>query len=200
MAKKNVTLQQYLYLMSRQIGYVEKPVNRTKYSRKFGVRIAQWCGYLHNWLAVTLGWKLGVDVPDTAYTPNGVAWFKKHGKFFTKGSIPEGAWCYFDFPNDGLNRVSHIGTCVYDFGDGDVLTIEGNTSGNKAVRPDERNGGEVAVKIRPKKWIVGWGVPPYFPAPAPIVDDLIHQYAPHKVKFTFDVEFVPDKKLEKKVK
>jgi len=63
-----VTAEQFLTLMSKQIGYVERPINKTKYSRKFGVRVAQWCGYLHNWVAVKCGWKLGVHVPNTAYT------------------------------------------------------------------------------------------------------------------------------------
>jgi hypothetical protein len=188
-----VTAQQFISLMAGQIGYVEKPVNKTKYSRRFGVRVAQWCGYLHNWVAVKCGWKLGVDVPNTAYTPNGVAWFKQHGKFQTKGEIPVGAWVYFDFPGDSIDRVSHIGTCVFDFGDGDVLTIEGNTTGPKGLRLDQRNGGECAVKIRSKKLIVGWGVPPYVEALHPIVEELVVKFAPHKV--SYDVEFIPDDNL-----
>jgi hypothetical protein len=184
-----VTAEQFLTLMSKQIGYVERPINKTKYSRKFGVRVAQWCGYLHNWVAVKCGWKLGVHVPNTAYTPNGVAWFTREGKYETKGNIPVGAWLYFDFPGDDVNRVSHVGTCVFDFGDGEVLTIEGNTTGPKGLRVDQRNGGECAVKIRSKKLIVGWGLPPYADAPHPIVEKLVEQFAPHKVKY--DVEFEP---------
>ena len=184
-----VTAQQFLTLMSKQIGYVERPINKTKYSRKFGVRVAQWCGYLHNWVAVKSGWKLGVHVPNTAYTPNGVEWFTRQGKFYTKGDIPVGAWVYFDFPGDNISRVSHIGTCVFDFGDGEVLTIEGNTTGPKGLRADQRNGGECAVKIRSKKLIVGWGLPPYVDAPHPIVEKLVEQFAPHKIKY--DVEFEP---------
>jgi hypothetical protein len=185
-----VTAQEFLTLMSKQIGYVERPINKTKYSRKFGVRVAQWCGYLHNWVAVKSGWKLGVHVPNTAYTPNGVEWFTKQEKFFTKGTIPVGAWVYFDFPGDDISRVSHIGTCVFDFGDGEVLTIEGNTTGPKGLRADQRNGGECAVKIRSKKLIVGWGVPPYVDALHPIVEKLVEQYAPHKIKY--DVEFLAE--------
>lgn len=188
-----VTAQEFLTLMSKQIGYVERPINKTKYSRKFGVRVAQWCGYLHNWVAVKSGWKLGVHVPNTAYTPNGVEWFTKQEKFFTKGTIPVGAWVYFDFPGDDISRVSHIGTCVFDFGDGEVLTIEGNTTGPKGLRADQRNGGECAVKIRSKKLIVGWGLPPYVDAPHPIVEKLVEQFAPHKIKY--DVEFEPVEEL-----
>lgn len=185
-----VTVQQFLSLLADQVGYVEKPINKTKYSRKFGVRVAQWCGYLHNWVAVKCGWKLGVHVPNTAYTPNGVAWFKQHGVYKTKGEIPVGAWVYFDFPGDNVNRVSHVGTCVFDFGDGDVLTIEGNTTGPKGLRVDQRNGGECAVKIRSKSLIVGWGVPPYVDAPHPIVEQLVVKYAQNKIKY--DVEFLAE--------
>ena len=188
-----VTAQEFITLMSKQIGYVERPINKTKYSRKFGVRVAQWCGYLHNWVAVKSGWKLGVHVPNTAYTPNGVEWFTKQEKFFTKGTIPVGAWVYFDFPGDNISRVSHIGTCVFDFGDGEVLTIEGNTTGPKGLRADQRNGGECAVKIRSKKLIVGWGLPPYVDAPHPIVEKLVEQFAPNKIKY--DVEFEPVEEL-----
>ena len=53
---------------------------------------------------------------------------------------------YFDFPSDGVDRISHVGIVVKDNLDGTVTCIEGNTSSDK--KGDQRNGGEVCLKIR----------------------------------------------------
>ena len=56
---------------------------------------------------------------------------------------------YFDFPSDGVDRISHVGIVVKDNLDGTVTCIEGNTSSDK--KGDQRNGGEVCLKIRAYK-------------------------------------------------
>ena len=53
---------------------------------------------------------------------------------------------YFDFPGDNVNRISHVGIVVKDNGDGTVTCIEGNTAPDK--KGDQRNGGEVCLKVR----------------------------------------------------
>ena len=100
----------------------------------------------------------------------GAAAFKKMGTWFEAdcGQSPQpGDILYFDFPGDGVNRISHVGICTGIDSDGVVLTIEGNTSGKK--KGDQRNGGEVCNQIRAYKTnkkkvlvsIVGWGRPNY---------------------------------------
>ena len=56
---------------------------------------------------------------------------------------------YFDFPADGVDRISHVGIVVKNNQDGTVTCIEGNTSADK--KGDQRNGGEVCLKIRAYK-------------------------------------------------
>ena len=79
-----------------------------------------------------------------------------------------GDWIYFDFPDDGVNRISHVGLCIKNNGDGTIQVIEGNTSGT--AKGDQRNGGMCVEKTRgyvknnKKKLlnaVVGWGRPVY---------------------------------------
>ena len=56
---------------------------------------------------------------------------------------------FFDFPNDGVDRISHVGIVVKDNGDGTVTCIEGNTAPDK--KGDQRNGGQVCLKVRAYK-------------------------------------------------
>ena len=83
-----------------------------------------------------------------------------------------GDLAFFDFPNDNLDRISHIGIVVKDNGDGTVTCIEGNTSSD--IKGNQRNGGEVCTKIRAYKvknrgklkpslpvFVVGFGKPTF---------------------------------------
>ena len=74
---------------------------------------------------------------------------------------------YFDFPSDGVDRISHVGIVVKDNEDGTVWCIEGNTSSKKSG--SQRNGGEVCKQLRAYKKnkagvlisIVGFGRPKF---------------------------------------
>jgi hypothetical protein len=111
-----------------------------------------------------------VKIPNTVSTVEGAAAFEKMGTWFEAdcGQTPQpGDILYFDFPGDGVNRISHVGICSGIIADGVVATIEGNTSGKK--KGDQRNGGEVCEQVRAYKpnkkkvlvSIVGWGRPNY---------------------------------------
>jgi hypothetical protein len=100
----------------------------------------------------------------------GAAAFKKMGTWFDAdcGQSPQpGDILYFDFPGDGVDRISHVGICKGIKSDGVVYTYEGNTSGKKTG--SQRNGGEVCEQVRAYKAnkekvmvsIVGWGRPNY---------------------------------------
>jgi hypothetical protein len=81
---------------------------------------------------------------------------------------------YFDFPSDGVDRISHVGIVIKDNGDGTVWCIEGNTSPDD--KGSQRNGGQVSKKLRaykknPKKVmisIVGFGRPKFKAAGAAV--------------------------------
>jgi hypothetical protein len=118
-----------------------------------------WCGN-----------EAGVKIPNTVYTPGGAAAFKKAGSWID-GDVadPEpGDIAYFDFPSDGVDRISHVGIVVEDNGDGTVWCVEGNTTG-EGKKGSQRNGGECCRKLRAFKKnkkgimisIVGFGRPKF---------------------------------------
>jgi hypothetical protein len=132
-------------IANAEIGYIEEsvPENKTKYQKAN----QPWCGAFVNWC----GKKAGVTIPNTVYTPAGAAAFKK-AKSWLEGEDCEptaGDIVYFDFPADGVDRISHVGIVVKNNGDGTVTTIEGNTAPDK--KGDQRNGGEVCLKVRAYK-------------------------------------------------
>jgi hypothetical protein len=95
---------------------------------------------------------------------------KKQWEKVSEATPLPGDIVFFDFPNDGVDRISHVGIVVKDNGDGTVTCIEGNTSPDK--KGDQRNGGQVCLKVRAYKtkngskvkrslpvYIVGFGKP-----------------------------------------
>lgn len=151
----------------KEIGTIEGPKdNETKYGAFTKANFLAWCGSFVMWCAD----QAGVKVPNTVSTVAGAGAFKKMGTWFEAncGEAPvAGDILYFDFPGDGVNRISHVGICIGIESDGVVRTIEGNTSSNK--KGSQRNGGEVCEQIRAYKpnkakvlvSIVGWGRPNY---------------------------------------
>ena len=136
------TAERLVEIATAEIGYIEEavPENKTKYQKAN----QPWCGAFVNWC----GKKAGVEIPNTVYTPAGADAFKKMKRWFEgEGVQPQaGDIVYFDFPSDGVDRISHVGIVVKDNLDGTVTCIEGNTSSDK--KGDQRNGGEVCLKIR----------------------------------------------------
>ena len=164
-AKGTVALM--LEVARKEVGTVEGPKdNETKYGAFTKANFLAWCGSFCMWVAN----ESGVKIPNTVSTVTGAAAFKKMGTWFDAdcGKSPQpGDILYFDFPGDGVDRISHVGICLSISGDGVVETIEGNTSGKK--KGDQRNGGEVCLQTRAYKpnakkvmvSIVGWGRPNY---------------------------------------
>jgi hypothetical protein len=155
-----VTVQRLLEVAFNEVGYTEQPVNKTKYAKYFGTDGIQWCGVFVNWCFEKSGGRLH----NTWYTPTGAQGFKVRKQWKSKGKVLAGDIIYFDFPNDNVDRISHVGIAVKDLGKS-VLCIEGNTTLTgyvpKGKDVDERNGGAVSLKIRDKSLIVGWGRPDY---------------------------------------
>jgi hypothetical protein len=150
-----------------EVGYIEGPKdNETKYGKFTKADFQPWCGSFVNWC----GNEAGVKIPNTVYTPGGAAAFKKAGSWID-GDVadPEpGDIAYFDFPSDGVDRISHVGIVVEDNGDGTVWCVEGNTTG-EGKKGSQRNGGECCRKLRAFKKnkkgimisIVGFGRPKF---------------------------------------
>lgn len=177
MAKKPAemgTAEKFVEVALREaaLKVVEGPKdNQTKYGAFTGANFVAWCGSFVIWCADQAGFKLpGGNA--TIYTPNGAAAFKK-AKSWTDAADAKpmpGDVVYFDFPGDGVDRISHVGIVVKDNGDGTVTTVEGNTAGYTG---DQRNGGMVLKQVRGYKKnkkgiqvsVVGFGRPS-FPGPA----------------------------------
>ena len=164
------TLALLLETISKEIGTVEGPKdNETKYGAFTKANFLPWCGSFIMWTAN----QAGIKVPNTVYTPGGVAAFKKMGKWVTpKESKPKPGWVvYFDFP--GGADIDHVGWVIKDNGDGTVTCAEGNTTKDGA-KGSQSNGGEACLKLRaygPNKkgllpFIAGYGIVDYPDAPA----------------------------------
>ena len=165
MAEKG-TLEAMIEIAKKEIGTIEGPKdNETKYGAWIKVNFQPWCQSFVSWCAFTAG----VKGPKSASTVAASDQFKKEGRWAdARNDDPTpGDWIYFDFPDDGVNRISHVGLCIKNNGDGTIQVIEGNTSGTS--KGDQRNGGMCVEKTRAyvknKKGllnaVVGWGRPVY---------------------------------------
>jgi hypothetical protein len=164
------TAARMIEVAKSQVGVPEGPAdNETDYGKFTKADKQPWCGSLMMWCAD----KAGVKIPNTVYTPNGVAAFKKAKTWADAATAhPQpGDLVYFSFVPAATpsSPVQHVGLVVKDNGDGTITTIEGNTTRDGA-KGSQDNGGECALKIRGYKvdnkrhiWssVVGFGRPAY---------------------------------------
>jgi hypothetical protein len=140
--------KQFIETARAEVGTIEGPKdNETKYGAFAKANFQPWCGSFVNWCAN----QVGLKIPNCVYTPAGASAFIKKDQWekAEEATPLPGDIVFFDFPNDGLSRISHVGIVVKDNGDGTVTCIEGNTSPDK--KGDQRNGGEVCKKVRAYK-------------------------------------------------
>ena len=151
------TAARLIEVAEAEIGYAETFDNLTKYGESMKANGLPWCGSFVNWCSK----KSKVKIPNTVSTVSGSNAFKKLDKWVDAPAKPEPGWIlYCDFPDDNVNRISHVGIVVKDLGKGWCETIEGNTSGAGS----QRNGGEVMRKKRQYSKggsIVGFGRPDF---------------------------------------
>ena len=125
-----------------EIGYVEKPVNLTKYGEWFGLDGEPWCGMGVSWVYFmadkplpNIGFSKGFAGCQTA-----VKYFRAKGKIV---EIPqEGDIVFFAFKKPGV--YNHCGIFVQPSErTGYFESIEGNTS-----LASDHNGGSVMMRTR----------------------------------------------------
>ena len=151
-----------------EIGTVEGPKdNETKYGAFTKANYLPWCGSFVMWCAN----QVGLKIPNVVSTSAGASKFQGTGAWSNAATAKPkpGDLAFFDFQEGGTPE-DHVAIVVKDNGDGTVTTIEGNTSGDKKKSTSERNGGEVAQKVRAykadnkkklKPFIVGFGSPKF---------------------------------------
>lgn len=155
MAEKG-TVELFLQIARAELGVIEGPKeNETKYGAFMKANFLPWCGSYVNWCAN----EAGIKIPNTVSTLAGAKAFQKAKAWEdAETATPQpGDIVYFDFPGDGVERISHVGIVVKDNGDGTVTCFEGNTSPDK--KGDQRNGGQVAKKVRAYKAGTKKGLP-----------------------------------------
>jgi hypothetical protein len=164
------SLEAIIEIAKKEVGTVEGPKdNETKYGKWTGMNFQPWCQSFVSWCAFTSGLD-AKKYPKSASTVAASDWFKKNNRWSdARNDDPTpGDWIYFDFPEDGVNRISHVGICIKNNGNGTIQVIEGNTSGT--AKGDQRNGGMCVEKTRAYvkdnklkliNGIVGWGRPVY---------------------------------------
>jgi hypothetical protein len=138
----------FIAVAKGELGVIEGPKdNETKYGAFTKANFLPWCGSFVNWCAN----EVGLKIPNCVSTKVGAEAFMKKSQWEkAEEAIPlPGDVVFFDFPNDGVDRISHIGIVVKDNGDGTVTCIEGNTAPDK--KGDQRNGGQVCLKVRAYK-------------------------------------------------
>jgi len=138
----------FIKVAEGELGVIEGPKdNETKYGAFTKANFLPWCGSFVNWCAN----EVGLKIPNCVSTVAGATAFMKKNQWEkAEEAIPlPGDVVFFDFPNDGVDRISHVGIVVKDNGDGTVTCIEGNTAPDK--KGDQRNGGQVCLKVRAYK-------------------------------------------------
>ena len=143
---------------NREVGVLERPVNRSKYGAWYGLDGQAWCAMFVSWCFDQAG---GANLAAAstgkgfAYCPAGAAWYKKRGQWGTTPRI--GAVVFFQF-RGGPQRIHHVGIVTGVNPDGSIDTVEGNTS--RGTGGSQRDGGGVWRRRR-KAGVAGYGYPDY---------------------------------------
>jgi hypothetical protein len=139
---------EFVAVALKEVGTIEGPKdNETKYGAFTKANFLPWCGSFVMWCAnqVTL------KIPNCVSTQAGAKAFLDKGQWqAAEEATPlPGDIVFFDFPGDGIDRISHVGIVVKDNGNGTITCVEGNTSPDK--KGNQRNGGECCLKVRAYK-------------------------------------------------
>lgn len=137
-----------IYIARKEVGYIEKAGNKTKYGKWFGLDGVPWCGMFVSWVYA----KAGVPLPKIGFAKGFAGCQTAHELFKRKGMVTKdpkpGDIVLFDFNGDG--RFDHTGIFVcygsVVFNVQRLYCIEGNTS-----LKNQTNGGQVMDRIRSAK-------------------------------------------------
>lgn len=144
-----------------QIGTVEARDGSNPYGKAYGMDRVAWCAEFQWWCFTTAGGS--ALIPRTAYTPTFAAWFQGKGQASRTPRV--GSLVFYDWPGDGVDRISHVGIVEAVNSDGTITTIEGNTT--SGIAGNQSAGGGVWRRRRSQSAVVIYGHPAYSGTPAP---------------------------------
>lgn len=128
-------------IASKEIGYIEKKGNKTKYGKWFGLDGLAWCGIFVSWVYSMAN----IQLPKIGFS-KGFASCQFFYEYVKKNNLitndPEpGDIVLFDWNKD--KRYDHTGIFVKWIDSKSFYTIEGNTS-----IANQSNGGQVMKRVR----------------------------------------------------
>lgn len=138
-----VNREEIISFAKNEMGYVEKHSNLTKFGKWFGLDGQPWCGIFVSWCYSVAGCQL----PKIGYL-KGFAGVQTLFNYATKNNL------FTDTPQRGDIVIFKFGktwdhTGLFVTLDSDkITTIDGNTAKIAKNKEQDRNGGEVAWKIR----------------------------------------------------
>ena len=138
----------FIKVARAEVGVIEGPKdNETKYGAFTKANFLPWCGSFVMWCAN----QVALKIPNCVSTQAGAKAFldKNQWQAAEEATPLPGDIVFFDFPGDGIDRISHVGIVVKDNGNGTITCVEGNTSPDK--KGNQRNGGECCLKVRAYK-------------------------------------------------
>jgi hypothetical protein len=149
------TAARILDVARSQLGTVQAPNGANPYGAAYGMDRVAWCMQFVWWCFRQAG---ASDLcPRTAYTPTAAAFYQQRGR--ADRSPRPGSLVFFDWPGDGVDRISHVGLVEAVNPDGSLTTIEGNTTSGNAG--DQRMGGGVWRRRRSTSAVIVYGHPAY---------------------------------------
>lgn len=139
----------------QEIGTQEKPVNKTKYGKWYGLDGNPWCAMFVSWVFAQAGLskKIAAQSPKGfASCDAGLKWFARKGKLIPVGQAQEGDIVFFQFDDDA--QPDHVGIVIKNNTTLHTLTcIEGNTS--SGMRGSQSNGDGVYKRVRSYSQVMG---------------------------------------------
>jgi len=151
------TPDQVLAEARTEIRYTENPPgsNRNKFSAALGRPAEPWCADFIVAIARRVGLKLPSESASAVAMADG---FHRAGTWHPGvAGAQAGDVVFFSFDGRG---IEHVGWVLNPLS-GSLATIEGNTSSGDGG--SQANGGGVFQRVRPARYVVGYGRPPYTP-------------------------------------
>jgi CHAP domain/Putative peptidoglycan binding domain len=149
------------------IGFREGPNNATPWGIATGYPNQPWCGSWADRQMAETGMRVtrygGPDSdPSSVYTPSGANRYKALGRWTPRNGTPlPGDLVFYDWGgSQNTGATDHVGLLEALLPDGNIQTIEGNTSA-QGVNGSQSNGDGVWRRIRDRRHVVGFGRPLY---------------------------------------